>query len=167
MKGARGAAAAALALVAAGCVSERPPLVLAAVGPAAIASPASGPGMLEVHSQTAARNPERAGSGAVRTHTGYRVESADGSVVEHVENEGESHGAGAERVELSPGDYRVHALAEGVGPVVVPVAIVSGSLTAVYLDAAGMPARDAKAATALVTLPDGRIVGAAAPRRAP
>ena len=64
-----------------------------------------------------------------------------------------------EKLSLPPGLYEVQARATDVGTVIVPVVIAPGRRTDVFLDARGMPAKEAAGLTDPVRLADGRVVG--------
>jgi hypothetical protein len=91
-------------------------------------------------------------------HTPYAIYTQAKQVVKEVENTAGSFNQDPEQVSLPPGQYRVKALAVGIGEVIVPVVIEEGETTVVDLD--GTAARQEQSSkTNWVRLPDGHVVG--------
>lgn len=66
-------------------------------------------------------------------YTDYTIYTDDGKMLREVSNGGGSFNGYPARVALQPGTYRVKALAEGGGYVIVPVIIEAGETTVVNL----------------------------------
>jgi hypothetical protein len=91
-------------------------------------------------------------------HTDYTIYSRDDKVVRRVDNRAGSFYQDPATVSLRPGVYRLKALTERGGFVVVPVIIEAGKTTVVDLDGTAIP-QHSQAEGQWVRLPDGHIVG--------
>ncbi len=98
-------------------------------------------------------------------YSDYKIFAADGSLLKKVHNNSGTILQNPVAVELSPGDYRVEAHANGyAGYVAVPVEIASGQITVLHLEGDGFwPNPAVFNQTNAVRLPDGVIVGWKAP----
>jgi len=155
--------ACATTLTVAGCASTTP-VMLPAVGPSAARVETKTPtdGVLVVYSDTVTEAKHR--TPPVYAHSGYVVRKNRGQLVARVDNNASEVEAEPEKLPLPPGLYEVQARATNVGTVIVPVVIAPGQRTDVFLDARGMPQKDAAGLSDPVRLADGRVVG---PRAAP
>lgn len=156
-----------LLVVSVAACASRTHVTLPAVGPsgaaasaAATASPAEpATGELVVYSDAIPVAKHR--SPPEFAHTGYVVRKAGyEQVVAQVDNRVSEADETPDALRLPPGLYEVDARCAGLGTVLVPVVIEAGRRTEVYLDAGGMPAKQAAALTDPVRLPDGKVVGA-------
>jgi hypothetical protein len=152
----------------AGCASDRTGLVLAPVGPAPATLDAHGSnGTLLVFSAYE-QGPEVDRPDYRREHSNYRLLSAEGGLLQTVQNDSGALAEGPKPVELPTGTYRVIARANGYGEVTVPVVIRPNEVTAVHLEGGvSLPKRKGGAPSALVRLPDGQVVGWRSPEDAP
>jgi hypothetical protein len=91
-------------------------------------------------------------------HTDYTIATRDYKVIERVANQTGPFNANPATVRLPPGEYRVKALVERGGFVIVPVVIEAGKKTVVDLNGEALP-QNLSADDDLVRLPDGRVVG--------
>jgi hypothetical protein len=62
-------------------------------------------------------------------------------------------------VSLESGEYKIVVRGEGTGLITVPVVIVAGEQTDVYLRRPGMPKAKQAQSDNVVRLPDGRVAG--------
>lgn len=149
-----------MVLGSAGAVASPP--VLEAVGPVRAIDTSglpAGTGMLQVHSDTYKVAAGRDGSAATHPHSGFLVLDANGDVRLHADNHGDDRHESPVGVALPAGRYLVKARSSDFGSVTVPVQIAAGQLTAVYLEAGGMPPGLQPAGRPLVKWPNGRVVG--------
>lgn len=91
-------------------------------------------------------------------HTAYTIYTLEGRVLKRVRNLAGTFNQDPERVSLPEGSYRVRALKEGGGEVIVTVIIRPGKTTVVDLDGTALP-QDGPARGNWVRLPDGHVVG--------
>jgi hypothetical protein len=157
MKGMVGICVVGLTLFSGGCAVARGPLVLReAVGPQ---SPDTGAplvqGNLVVYS---AHRVTTYAQSEYPVHTDYTIYNLGGKVIERVANTAGSFNQDPATVRLPPGEYRVKALLERGGQVIVPVIVERGRTTIVDLDGTAFP-QDANAQGRWVRLPDGHVVG--------
>jgi hypothetical protein len=147
-----------------GCASNRQGLVLEPIGPVSGGRAGlfadGGDGYLRVHSATRQVND---GGIDYYPHTPYTVYSQEGRHVKGVQNHVGSDDQRPMTVPLPPGRYVVYALAEGWGRVTVPVTIVAGRLTVVFLAGKGLPEAPELPKAEVIWLPDGRAAGRRAP----
>ncbi len=94
-------------------------------------------------------------------HTPYTIYGTGDRVIRRVDNQAGLFSQSPATVSLPVGQYRVRALAADAGFVVVPVVIEAQQTTIVDLDGTALP-QEGNADASLVTLPDGRVVGASA-----
>ena len=141
-----------LTLALAGCVNWTPPPALAPVGPPIFhaSAPRAEDGILVVLTPfepvvTDADQPCR---------ESYEILSEAGALVRAVPRAREPV-----RVLLPVGNYRVRATVAGYGMITVPVELSSLRTTTVHLDGRANYLREKFPGKALVSLPDGRIIG--------
>ena len=142
------------------CASREPALVLDPVGPFAFPSADTAPtGTLCVFSafeQGADFNSQL----YRRRYSDYDILSLDGKRLRRVHNDKGTVVEAPQKVELPVCNYRVVARANGYGEVTVPVVIRANELTTVHLEGGPPgPNRSHLAATNVVRLPNGQIVG--------
>lgn len=149
-----------------GCASMTP-LALPAVGPSDVRVKTDPPtdGILVVYSDTVTEAKHR--TPPVYAHSGYVVRKNRGQLIARVDNNASEVEAEPEKLPLPPGLYEVQARATNVGTVIVPVVIAPGQRTDVFLDARGMPQKDAAGLSDPVRLADGRVVGPRAAAASP
>jgi hypothetical protein len=95
-----------------------------------------------------------------RHYTDYKLESADGKLLQTVHNDSNRLMESPKRLQLSVGAYRVVARANGYGMVTVPVVIQADAITTVHLEGSSTWLdRGALRASNPVRLPNGDIVG--------
>jgi hypothetical protein len=149
-----------MACLLAGCISQRPEVVLDPIGPPSPPLAGSGSsGTLVVYS---AFDPHADFNDLPyqRHYTDYRIVSADGSAQQTIHNTNGLSLDGPRSLELPVGSYQVMARANGYGLVTVPVVIRPNQTTTVHLE--GNPSSSNNAALAKsnpVRLPDGSIAG--------
>ncbi len=151
----------ALALLFSGCVSSRPALVTAPVGPPALASqPASPQGTLLVFSAYKVGMADPGAPFGVQQHSDYQLRSEDGHPLREVVNGTGYQNRDPLPIHLPPGRYQVIAQSNGYGLVTVPVIIAARQTTTVHLEGGG-PRSDQAGLNAAdsVRLPNGQIVG--------
>ena len=93
------------------------------------------------------------------SYTSYSVYDAAGRRVRTVLNRAGHTDQRAMIIALPSGRYRVVARAEGYGMVTVPVVISALTLTEVCLERGGLPGTETAAASEVVRLPEGPVVG--------
>jgi hypothetical protein len=144
----------------AGCAAHGSGLVLDPVGPPPLSSSATGPdGTLRVFSAFE-QGADFNSATYCRHFTDYKVLSANGRLVQAVQNNTSAMVAAPKRVELPPGTYRVVARANGYGQITVPVIIKPGQVTTLHLEGGSAWAnREALATSNPVRLPGGEIAG--------
>lgn len=155
----------AAAIFFAGCASQ-PPVALAPVGPAPLASvqQASGHGSLVVYSPLELIADLNAAIGGQPSndwgYSGYKIFSSDGKRLKSVSNNVGTVQLHPQTIELPAGKYVVMAKADGGIRITVPVVIASHQTTVLHLDGAdSQPGETGFNQTNSVHLPDGRIVG--------
>jgi len=125
-----------------------------------------GSGMLRVYTDTYKVAAGRDGSAVKFPHSGFVILDATGAVRQHVDNHGEGRDDAPSNVPLPAGAYFVKARCAEYGTVTVPIQILEGKLTPVYLSAGGMPPASQPTGRELVRLPNGHVVGVrGTPRR--
>jgi len=93
-------------------------------------------------------------------YSDYEIYTAGGKLLRRVHNNSGTILQNPATVELSTGQYRVVARANGYGHVIVPVVIEPGQDTVLHLDGAGSgPAPVVNNPTNVVRLPNGKVVG--------
>lgn len=101
-------------------------------------------------------------------HTSYALYAPDGHLLQQVRNANGMNDAKPTAVKLSPGVYKVEAVAEDYDDVtlrvMVPVLIEPGLTTTVHLDGNWNPMISMKKSDEMVQLPNGHIVGWHAPK---
>lgn len=142
-----------------GCAVRAPLVVRNAVGPQRphVPRPRTD-GDLVVYSATHASTYAQS---EYPVHTGYTIATKDGKQLERIANEAGPFNANPATVRLPPGEYRVTALADRGGFVVVPFIVEAGKKTVVDLDGEALPQHTNSAASDpdWVRLPDGHVVG--------
>ncbi|HEU5396891.1 MAG TPA: hypothetical protein VFV81_06975 [Verrucomicrobiae bacterium] len=137
-----------------GCAS--PVVTLDTVGPAPVkATAATAMGHLQVYSATETH--QLAQDLYYYPHTGYRIYSASGKLVEYVPNHAAVEDETPSWVSLPAGHYLVKAQSDYYPTVMVPVDIQEGRTTEVHLNLDWKPANGAN--RQVVRLPDGKAVG--------
>ena len=143
-------------LLLASCASSPPITLEATVGPALAKGKPDHNGFLQVYNPSSSRSVYDDDRGRL-IYNDYQIDTPDGTLFQKVIN-----GTDAPRkVRLPKGNYIVIADSEAAGMVRVPVAIVTGRLTAVHLEGE----KDWEDSTAtlsiadLVRLPNGRAIG--------
>lgn len=141
-----------------GCAFDNHPLALAPVGPQPLPE-LNGPGQggLQVYSAwDALDNRYR------RSHSDYKIFASDGKLVKRVSNSICFDDYDPVEVQLPAGEYRILAMSQSAGRVLVPVRIAAGLTTSVYLDGYDYLRNSLIGSNHVVKLPDGQIVGWAA-----
>jgi len=151
----------AFALIVSGCVSERNHLVLDPVGPVHASVPKkSGEGFLIVYSAYDVGAHFYSSRFDEREFSDYSIFDANGKLLNKVHNSTDSLIEEPATVSLSPGQYKVIAMANGYGEVTVPVTIEKDRQTVLHLEGGGTAPEFAGADLGqTVRLPDGQIVG--------
>ncbi len=141
------------------------PPAVEVIGPAQperkLALPA-GTGALRVYSETYKVAAARGGSAVEFPHSGFVLLDWVGQFLRQVENHDGTQRESPVPVVLPAGRYAVRTRSAAYGELVVPVEIVGGQSTLVYLTPAGLPAGIAAAGQKLVRLPNGHAIGVAA-----
>jgi hypothetical protein len=141
---------------AAGCATHDTIVLRDPVGPQGYRkSPPPFVGGLKVYS---ASHPSAYAQSEYPVHTDYTIYGPDDKVVQRIDNRAGMFGQDPAVVPLRPGPYRVKALEQAGGWVLVPVVIEEGRTTVVDLDGTAVP-QDSQAQGKWVRLPDGHIVG--------
>ncbi len=151
----------ALALLLAGCVSSRPALVTAPVGPPSLApEPASPQGTLLVFSAFKVGMADPGAPFGLQQHSDYQLRSENGKLVREILNGSGYQNRDPLPVHLAPGRYQISALSNGFGVVTVPVIIAAHQTTTVHLEGGGQRSDQAGLNAAdSVRLPNGQVVG--------
>jgi len=149
-----------LAVLGCASVDRGPDLRLPPIGPAS-GNPfrpkaRAIPGELIVYTDTIASD-----QGRIRTepHREYTIRTEQGEFVKRVMNHTLSNDENPDQVRLPPGKYRVTGPGTGLGIVEVPIVIIPGEVTEVYLDGRGMKPPVQPSSDIWVRLPDRRVVG--------
>ena len=149
-----------IALVAlmAGCATEPTRISVLAVGPLS-GTPdgdlAPGEGTLKV--VTEAESWSGGQNSTIRPLCSVYTQA--GKLVERFPNAAVNEDAPSRELKLSAGHYFVSVPTPGYGLVTVPVVIVAGQITPLYLNRFGMSNTDGLPESELARLPDGRIAG--------
>ncbi len=142
-----------------GCASSRTVVVHNPVGPwRARVTADEGTGQLIVYSATRVTLSDQS---EYPVHTPYTILGSDDRVIRRINNTSGLFSQSPATVSLPAGEYHVKALAADTGYVVLPVIIEPQQTTIVDLDGTALP-QDAHDDTDLVTLPNGRAIGASA-----
>jgi hypothetical protein len=142
-------------------------LVLDPVGPpsASGSAPGSldfiGTGLLRVYSATETRHGGKFDK--YYPHTGYTIYDTNGARVRFVRNSVANIDEIPASVPLPAGLYHIRAQDDNYGRVTVPLVILNGQTTTVYLETRGIRRIDEPDPSKAVRLPDGRIAGWRAP----
>jgi hypothetical protein len=150
--------AAVLALTA-GCATDPTRVSVPAVGPMTGTPPGhlgSGNGTLRVFTQAA---PYNDGQAPPVIHALCSIYTQAGKLVERFPNAALNLDAPPFEFSLPAGHYLVSVPTPGYGQVTVPVVIVAGALTPLYLDHSGMANKDNLPESELSRLPNTVIVG--------
>ncbi len=150
-----------MCMVLGGCASadapKREPLVVGAVGPRVYGLvPQDREGTLAVYTELDAGP---TASGDEPPHRNYTILRADGSILRRVDNSRWREPFGVTPVELPEGNYVVEAFVSNFGFVRVPVVVHAYRTTTVDLSGQLRSEFKGVPAQAVVTLPDGRVVG--------
>src|SRR5215831_15091620 len=148
-----------LLTLASGCASPRGGLVLDRVGPASDETGHNSHGTLTVYSDLDS-SPHWGNPNHI-WYSDYQVLSDNGDLLKTVRNDSGTTVEGPVKVQLAPGNYRVHARANRYGWVTVPILIEANRVTTVHLDS-GSDFRGLAASNS-VLLPHGETVGCRAP----
>lgn len=149
-----------------GCASDSKKPVLSAVGPAPLqkvidANATNGTLVVysayEVNADFNSRDPDRPEC------SDYKILTPDGKLLQRVHNNSGDQLQEPLPVPLPAGRYLVKARANGYGVVTVPVLIVARQNTVLHLEGGGAENKPDGKPTEGVYLPDGRMVGYAAP----
>jgi hypothetical protein len=152
-----------LCLALAACQTER--VVLEAVGPMSpTARIEPGAGRLTVFTT---REQFSSGEVAYSRYTGYDIRAADGKLFRHVQNHAGGGDEQPETISIPSGLYQVEAVAEGVGPVTIPVLIQAIKTTEIHLERGWKPDMADRKNSDLVRMPTGQIIGWRAPVKSP
>ena len=89
----------------------------------------------------------------------YDVYAPDGKLVTHVFNDAGGYDRDPVQLSLPAGEYKVSSFVPIDGQTIVPVVIVPGQTTMVYLDGSGNRLRKLAPAGSLLRLPDGDVAG--------
>jgi len=143
----------------AGCATDPSRVSVPAVGPMTGTPPGhlgSGNGTLRVFTQAAFYNDGQAPP-AVRALCSIYTQT--GKLVERFPNATTNEDASSHEFSLTAGQYVVSVPTPGYGQVTVPVVIVAGQLTPLYLNRLGMTNKDDLPESELSRLPNALIVG--------
>jgi len=141
----------------AGCASQPAMVALQPVGPAPIKKTSSSNlGYLMVYSAWEDMalqydDPDH--------HRDYTVISDKNQRLQRIRNQTGRYDSAPARVALAAGTYRVTAPSTGAIKVLIPVRIIAGRTTVVYLDGSAGPKDFPASGAKVVKLPDGQIVG--------
>jgi len=143
----------------AGCAPVQPLVIADAVGPLQPLLAETGPhGSMIVYTDTEGPLGD---PGDFSPHSGYKLYSMDGRLLQTVENRSVTDGRQPKTLRLGVGRYMVTALAPRVGPVSVPVVIGEEQVTVVDLNREVLPNLLA-AGEEWVRLPNGQVIGSRA-----
>ena len=145
--------------LAAGCATDPSRVSVPAVGPMTGTPPGhlgSGNGTLQVFTQASPFNDGQAPP-VVRAICSIYTE--DGKLVERFQNAAVNEDAPPFEFSLRAGQYLVSVPTPGYGQVTVPVVIVAGDITPLYLNRTGMMNKDDLPESELSRLPNALIVG--------
>jgi hypothetical protein len=139
-------------------------LLLAPVGPApyqaATTASASANGSLVVYSANRRGADANARDSRRPEYSDYKIFAADGTLLQHVNNNSGTVLQDPVAVALPPGKYTVIARANGFGYVTVPVRIAAQQTTVLHLEGGVIwPEASAFGQTNAVRLPDGQVIG--------
>jgi hypothetical protein len=142
-----------------GCsVFKHQNVVLAPVGPVPLTNSSGAPeGQVVVFSAWESGTPGE--SDNVYYHSGYKIYTHDGKMLNYVDNKIGAHIEDPAVVNLPLGRYTVIAKATAFGNVSVPVVVEAGRTTFVHLNGSEFTAGKPTSASDAVHLPDGSIVG--------
>jgi len=146
-----------------GCAATRPALTLDPVGPRGSGFGLANQGYLQVFSETEAHDVGRI---IYYSHSSYSIYTTTNKYFKGVINHAGNTDQSAMVVTLPAGKYQVVARAEGYGLVTVPVVIVGGKTTILYLERSGMPETQDLTEAELVRFPQGYVIGCRAKERA-
>lgn len=143
------------------CARDHKAIVLRPIGPTPLEKQA--PTMqgslvvfsaFDVQANFTATDPER------RRHTNYKLFSANGELLQTVNNDTGRMIEGPVEVPLAAGSYKITARANGYGVVTVPVVVVTGRATIVHFEGGFLgPSPKGSVGANLVRLPGGEAVG--------
>jgi hypothetical protein len=121
--------------------SADPTVINQAVGPMPKSFDGPTPGGLVVYSKTE-RNPDQEETGAgdivyYYPHSGYEILSVTGKHLQKITNHIGDHDETPQSVSLPAGKYKIRALSEKDGVLLIPVVIKTGRTTVLNLDHSG------------------------------
>lgn len=138
------------------CATNRALSLSETVGPKEAAGGFAAKGILVVYSETEDIND---GGIVYHPHTGYGLFTPEGKRIRSIMNRVGDTDQEPMNVILPAGKYLVKARAAGFGVVSIPVAVLGGKRTALYLERQGMPDAADLATNAVVRLPGGPVIG--------
>ena len=148
----------ACSILVSGCAFDTQPVALAPVGPHPMPEDAGpGKGSLLVYSAWGALD-----NRYYRSHSDYKIFATDGKLVRRVFNTICFDDYDPVEIQLPAGEYRILAMSQSAGRVLVPVRIAAGLTTSVYLDGYDYLRSSSIGSNHVVKLPDGQVVGWAA-----
>jgi hypothetical protein len=139
-----------------GCATHASRLVLDPVGPGIEDSGIAATGYLQVFTATETMSDR---GFFFYPYSGYNIYRPDGAHYQFVPNHRSNLDPVPTLVSLESGEYKIVARGEGTGLITVPVLIVAGEQTDVYLRRPGMPKAKLAQSDNVVRLPDGRVAG--------
>jgi hypothetical protein len=145
-----------------GCMSGQNRLILDTVGPALNEASAttSTNGILLVYSAYRRNADFNALDSRRPEYSDYKIFAADGTLLQHVQNNSGTVLQDPVPVALPPGKYTVIARANGYGFVTVPVLVAAQQTTVLHLEGGDpWPGASGFNQTNAVRLPDGRVIG--------
>ena len=146
-----------------GCATHNSRLVLDPVGPGVEDNGIVAIGYLQVFTATETISDR---GFFFYPYSGYNIYRPDGAPYQFVPNHRSNFDPVPTVVSLASGEYKIVARGEGTGLITVPVIIVAGEQTDVYLRRPGMPKAKQAQSDKVVRLPDGRVAGWRAQRAA-
>jgi hypothetical protein len=138
------------------CVTNKTVPLSETVGPKEAAGGFASKGVLLVYSETEDIND---GGIIYHPHTGYGIFTPEDKRVRSVVNRVGSTDQEPMTVVLPAGKYTVKARAAGHGVISVPIVILGGKRTILYLEREGMPDASELSSNAVVRLPGGPPIG--------
>jgi hypothetical protein len=150
---------AAIAMMLTGCATEPTRVSVPAVGPLSgtpEGSLASGTGTLKVFTEP---EPYKDGRAPYNSRALCSLYTQQGKLVERFQNVAPTEEEPARDLKLEAGHYVISVPTPGYGQVTVPLVIVAGQITPLFLNRWGMSNKDNLPESDLARLPDGHIVG--------
>jgi len=143
-------------LLLSGCATHNSRLVLDPVGPGIEDSGVVATGYLQVFTATETISDR---GFFFYPYSGYNIYRPDGARFQFIPNHRSNLDPVPTVVSLESGEYKIVVRGEGTGLITVPVVIVAGEQTDVYLRRPGMPKAKQAQSDNVVRLPDGRVAG--------